>query len=327
MLWELVRCVLDWYCFRWCCIGRGAVGFEVCRCWARRLGTCGWRPPQVPARRAKRPLHAWTTMATHSGNTSDSSVSDRATFGKRSRKEPTPSAFAFGAPSETPSPYSFASTEHSPWLPPATMLQGDLKGLLRSRDSWDGERSLPLTPRSPSPTFSPTASPKRQCAEPPPGALSALATEDDLESRAAALGLTEATQRAWRETVIPPTPPSPSPTFSLPSSPKRRDGESRATADQFAAAQSFKTTATLVAERLEQGGASRSPNLTMPPWETSDTMPPPNAPTVVERPWLGWGGGGGVRVRVRVRARARRAHPCRNQAGCGLGASTKRPYR
>lgn len=217
-------------------------------------------------------------MATHSGNTSDSSVSDRATFGKRSRKEPTPSAFAFGAPSETPSPYSFASTEHSPWLPPATMLQGDLKGLLRSRDSWDGERSLPLTPRSPSPTFSPTASPKRQCAEPPPGALSALATEDDLESRAAALGLTEATQRAWRETVIPPTPPSPSPTFSLPSSPKRRDGESRATADQFAAAQSFKTTATLVAERLEQGGASRSPNLTMPPWETSDTMPPPNVP-------------------------------------------------
>ena len=48
------------------------------------------------------------------------------------------------------------------------MLQGDLKGLLRSRDSWDdGERSLPLTPRSPSPTFSPTASPKRQCAERP----------------------------------------------------------------------------------------------------------------------------------------------------------------
>ena len=89
------------------------------------------------------------------------------------------------------------------------MLQGDLKGLLRSRDSWDdGERSLPLTPRSPSPTFSPTASPKRQCAEPPPGALAPLATEDDLESRAAALGLTEATQRAWRETVIPPTPPS-----------------------------------------------------------------------------------------------------------------------
>ena len=229
-------------------------------------------------------------MANHSGNTSDSSVSDRATFGKRSRKEPTPSAFTFGAPpSETPSPYSFASTEHSAWLPPATMLQGDLKGLLRSRDSWDGERSLPLTPRSPSPTFSPTASPKRQCAEPPPGALSALATEDDLESRAAALGLTEATQRAWRETVIPPTPPSPSPTFSLPSSPKRRDGESRATADQFAAAQSFKTTATLVAERLEQGGASRSPNLTMPPWETSYSMPPPNAPASVERFWLGSG--------------------------------------
>lgn len=226
-------------------------------------------------------------MANHSGNTSDSSMSDRATFGKRSRKEPTPSAFAFGptpgAPREEHSPYSFASTEHSAWLPPATMLQGDLKGLLRSRDSWDGERSLPLTPRSPSPTFSPTASPKRQCAEPPPGALSSMATEDDLESRAAALGLTEATQRAWRETVIPPTPPSPSPTFSLPSSPKRRDGESRATADQFAAAQSFKTTAALVAERLEQavgqGGASRSPNLTMPPWETSYSMPPPNVPT------------------------------------------------
>ena len=196
---------------------------------------CGGPGSRTLAREAPRPWHPARAapMANHSGNTSDSSMSDRATFGKRSRKEPTPSAFAFGptpgAPREEHSPYSFASTEHSAWLPPATMLQGDLKGLLRSRDSWDGERSLPLTPRSPSPTFSPTASPKRQCAEPPPGALSSMATEDDLESRAAALGLTEATQRAWRETVIPPTPPSPSPTFSLPSSPKRRDGESRAT--------------------------------------------------------------------------------------------------
>ena len=53
-----------------------------------------------------------------SGNTSDSG--ERATFGKRSRKEPSPSAFAFGAPSDSPSPYSFGSTEHSAWLPPAT---------------------------------------------------------------------------------------------------------------------------------------------------------------------------------------------------------------
>jgi len=56
-------------------------------------------------------------MASHSGNTSDSG--ERATFGKRSRKEPSPSAFAFGAPSDSPSPYSFGSTEHSAWLPPA----------------------------------------------------------------------------------------------------------------------------------------------------------------------------------------------------------------
>ena len=57
-------------------------------------------------------------MASHSGNTSDSG--ERATFGKRSRKEPSPSAFAFGAPSDSPSPYSFGSTEHAAWLPPAT---------------------------------------------------------------------------------------------------------------------------------------------------------------------------------------------------------------
>lgn len=46
--------------------------------------------------------------------------------------------------------------------------------------------------------------------------------EDDLETRAAALGLNEVTQRVWKETALPPTPSSPSPTFSPPSSPKQR---------------------------------------------------------------------------------------------------------
>lgn len=46
--------------------------------------------------------------------------------------------------------------------------------------------------------------------------------------RAAALGLNEATQRVWKETALPPTPSSPSPTFSPPSSPKQRRQASRA---------------------------------------------------------------------------------------------------
>jgi len=153
------------------------------------------------------------------------------------------------------------AAEHAAWLPPVA-LQGrcPVEEALRSRD---GERSLPLTPRSPSPTTSPTASPKRQCPEPSPAALTALVAEDDLESRAAALGLTEATQRAWRETVIPPTPPSPSPTTSLPSSPKQQR-ESRERAGLLAA----QTTAALVAslERaqtspatLERAHTSHSP--------------------------------------------------------------------
>ena len=86
------------------------------------------------------------------------------------------------------------------------------------------ERSLPPTPRSPSPTCSPPSSPKRQAqkredeAGKASGELSAA--EEDLETRAAALGLHEIERRVWRETALPPTPSSPSPTFSPPSSPK-----------------------------------------------------------------------------------------------------------
>ena len=40
------------------------------------------------------------------------------------------------------------------------------------------------------------------------------------ETRAAALGLHEVERRVWRETALPPTPSSPSPTFSPPGSPK-----------------------------------------------------------------------------------------------------------
>jgi len=80
---------------------------------------------------------------------------------------------------------------------------------------------MPPTPRSPSPTCSPPSSPKRQKVELSPAeAAAALAVEDDLECRAAALGICEAT-RTWDETALPPTPSSPSPTFSPPSSPKR----------------------------------------------------------------------------------------------------------
>ena len=87
------------------------------------------------------------------------------------------------------------------------------------------ERSLPPTPRSPSPTCSPPSSPKRQAQKredeqkaAASGELSAA--EEDLETRAAALGLHEIERRVWRETALPPTPSSPSPTFSPPSSPK-----------------------------------------------------------------------------------------------------------
>ncbi|KAL1520942.1 hypothetical protein AB1Y20_022501 [Prymnesium parvum] len=96
----------------------------------------------------------------------------------------------------------------------------------------------PPTPRSPSPTCSPPSSPKRHRNEEArsarskdaqqstkvegAGHISDSAAEDDLEIRAAALGLNETTQRVWRETNLPPTPSSPSPTFSPPSSPKQR---------------------------------------------------------------------------------------------------------
>jgi hypothetical protein len=83
--------------------------------------------------------------------------------------------------------------------------------------------ALPLTPRSPSPRLSnaasPACSPKRQRNEEAAWAqttslASSIRSSDDLESRAAALGLNEVTQQVWRETELPPTPTSPSPTFS-----------------------------------------------------------------------------------------------------------------
>ena len=85
------------------------------------------------------------------------------------------------------------------------------------------ERSLPPTPRSPSPTCSPPSSPKRQAQktaqdEGKPGEMSAA--EEDLETRAAALGLHEIERRVWKENALPPTPSAPSPTVSPPSSPK-----------------------------------------------------------------------------------------------------------
>ena len=88
------------------------------------------------------------------------------------------------------------------------------------------ERSLPPTPRSPSPTMSPPLSPKRQKTEPEEEKPPQLqAAEEDLETGAAALGLIERTQRDWKETALPPTPSSPSPTFSPPGSPRSRSKE------------------------------------------------------------------------------------------------------
>uniref|UniRef100_A0A7S4HDA5 Uncharacterized protein n=1 Tax=Prymnesium polylepis TaxID=72548 RepID=A0A7S4HDA5_9EUKA len=110
--------------------------------------------------------------------------------------------------------------------------------LLGAMQAAADDRSLPPTPRSPSPTCSPPSSPKRQRNDESrsarskdaqhatkgegAGHTSDSAAEDDLETRAAALGLNETTQRVWRETNLPPTPSSPSPTFSPPSSPKQR---------------------------------------------------------------------------------------------------------
>mmetsp|Transcript_9855 Transcript_9855/g.31230 ORF Transcript_9855/g.31230 Transcript_9855/m.31230 type:complete len:298 (+) Transcript_9855:32-925(+) len=87
------------------------------------------------------------------------------------------------------------------------------------------EGSLPPTPRSPSPTCSPPLSPKRHRTHPEGSEAAAAdsAADDEIEVRAAALGLNETTQRVWRETALPPTPSSPSPTFSPPSTPKPGD--------------------------------------------------------------------------------------------------------
>ena len=122
------------------------------------------------------------------------------------------------------------------------------------------ERSLPPTPRSPSPTCSPPSSPKRKAQnredEAKSGELSAA--EEDLETRAAALGLHEVERRVWKETALPPTPSSPSPTFSPPSSPKTKQRQAELallTAEQAA----VKLAASLDAMRSStMGEGSRS---------------------------------------------------------------------
>lgn len=132
---------------------------------------------------------------------------------------------------------------------------GQLLGAMQVAD----DRSLPPTPRSPSPTCSPPLSPKRQRGQELVRSKSEVGSrgdhvdsvaEDDLEMRAAALGLNEATQRAWRETNLPPTPSSPSPTFSPPSSPKQRR-QAELVAEQAAAV----LAASLAAAKREEAGA------------------------------------------------------------------------
>jgi len=121
------------------------------------------------------------------------------------------------------------------------------------------ERSLPPTPRSPSPTCSPPGSPKRQKAAAEAAAAAAASkaaasdVEEDLDVRAAALGLHEVTQRVWRETALPPTPSSPSPTFSPPSSPKQRHA-----AELTAARAAEKLAQSLCAAREARGEGSAS---------------------------------------------------------------------
>lgn len=115
------------------------------------------------------------------------------------------------------------------------------------------DRSLPPTPRSPSPTCSPPGSPKRQKAAADAGTASTGDLEEDLDVRAAALGLNEVTQRVWRETALPPTPKSPSPTFSPPSSPKQRRA-----AELTAARAAEKLAQSLCAAREARGEGSAS---------------------------------------------------------------------
>jgi hypothetical protein len=90
---------------------------------------------------------------------------------------------------------------------------GQLLGAMQAGARAEG--SLPPTPRSPSPTCSPPLSPKRHRSHPESSETvitADSAAEDEIEVRAAALGLNETTQRVWRETALPPTPSSPSPT-------------------------------------------------------------------------------------------------------------------
>ena len=84
-----------------------------------------------------------------------------------------------------------------------------------------------------------------------------IGVEEDLETRAAALGLHEVERRVWRETALPPTPSSPSPTFSPPSSPKSQQ-RARELALLTAEQAAVKLAASLHAIRSTTGEGSRS---------------------------------------------------------------------
>ena len=168
-----------------------------------------------------------------------------------------------------PAPMAIAPSEHGifqgrpPFArspPPPGSASGSFSFLdgLGAMQAAAEDRSLPPTPRSPSPTCSPPGSPKRQKAAAEREAANRAAAvggadsaaEDDLETRAAALGLNEVTQRVWRETALPPTPSSPSPTFSPPSSPKQRHA-----AEQTAKQAAEKLAESLRAEAQARGAA------------------------------------------------------------------------
>ena len=153
-------------------------------------------------------------------------------------------AFVFDGSTQGSSAFSAAPSPSDAWrippLPPPPVARSPVSGACPSTGFpflFEGgqhglgaamqeavERSLPATPRSPSPTCSPPSSPKRakSSATQDEGVLGGelSAAEEDLETRAAALGLHEVERRVWRETALPPTPSSPSPTFSPPGSPK-----------------------------------------------------------------------------------------------------------
>ena len=114
-----------------------------------------------------------------------------------------------------PSPFARPSLARSPPPPGGASGSFSFDGLNAIQVAAE-ERSLPPTPRSPSPTCSPPGSPKRQRADAAARAGTAgvdSAAEDDLETRAAALGLNEVTQRVWKETALPPTPTAAGPSW------------------------------------------------------------------------------------------------------------------